>query len=328
MSWMIFNDTVMGDPLKYPYNCGETVDGECTRGLTFKQCLQRCKEGNGCHSGMYLKVPGAPSWCVDSNTIVNPSISLRNKNYYNVSINAEATSFIDTKVFPYPPDDANTVMYLETLTLESVKDNYKLMNTSSTAYFGQGMGATLELLQRNPSRFKDKVRFKDYIGITIRQSNLLLKKDKDKTSVSFQPQVSWQLESDDLVQLVDPSGDNIDRVVNYGDKFAIKYMDKYYLTVNDKNLPEFSPSEPHLFSFNQSGTGSYCDNNQCVQISFTKGVKNGSKLRYTKDGIHHPIYKSKRCYEICDKTNTKNMLLIFITITIAVIIYILFQYNK
>ena len=50
-------------------SCIDTINGECIRGKTAKECQSICESSPSCHLGMYIKKPHISSYCLPFNTI-------------------------------------------------------------------------------------------------------------------------------------------------------------------------------------------------------------------------------------------------------------------
>lgn len=331
MTWKIFNDTVIGDPLRHPFSCFDTVKGECSRGLTSNQCMELCKKSDGCHAGMYIKANSkTPSWCLDFDIDHNPSHQLSNRHKFDVTKGSSVVTktFIDTKHFKYPADNANTLFFLDRVELVDAQSHLVLSQLPGQKddphpylHFSTRNGGSesdivpLHLLQQNPSRMAESIEFGEHLAIAVYFSNLIIGMTdsiKDGTNVDLEPRVKWQLEDKAVVQFIDPKNPKRKDKIAYGDKFIIRYLDRYEFAVNKKtkrpiwiDTKKQSSSKQsfnNLFMLRQSGSGNYCTNRKCKQVLFSKCLPHQRyALRYNK----HKVFKTpQECEGICTITGT------------------------
>lgn len=122
-------------------DCNDTVEGICYKDLSIQECMQRCP-GDNCGFGLYTKFKNGESICTPIRSIVHPELTplyrLRNQSYYNLDPNVVSMSvFVNTNLFPFPPNFANTVFYGDVLALKNV-DSGLTLNTEIPRKKGGG----------------------------------------------------------------------------------------------------------------------------------------------------------------------------------------------
>ena len=322
-SWAIFKD-VSFDPFKNPRGCSDTIQGICYKNLSLSDCMNSCKKDSRCNAGYFLQDDDT-TYCLDlvtgSSPDVNPSIDMRNKDDFPDTKDLSTYTFINTKVFPYPPDDANIVRYNDIITLHNIETNFNLSTTdSSKGYivFEKNSQTKLKLLSQYPHQLIHNIRYGELIGMALPETNLLLRQSEYITHLfAWISIVSWRVFEEDSLILIkanenetlptNPYDGKVGNYIQYGDKFHIMYNRTAFLGLDGENkLGIFSVSKddmiskqvPFTFQFIPKDNGYYCNVGKCNSISLDKTVPNGEGRRYK----NQTIYRSPICFGVCPNT--------------------------
>lgn len=130
-NWLIWPRTVLS--AIQMSDCNDAPKGVCYRDLTIKECLEKCV-GDDCGAGLYARFSNGKSICSPLRTSIhpwlNPAFRLRRQEFYPeiASDDVEVSIFLNTELFPFPPNLANTVFFGDILSI--VTEDGKALNTS------------------------------------------------------------------------------------------------------------------------------------------------------------------------------------------------------
>lgn len=357
-NWYIFPSAIFSHISSM--DCDNTIDGVCHEDITFDKCINICDKSPMCEYGYYISNLPGKNICVPlkkSLTNINPLYRVRNKNIYPVLKDAQTKVFIDKRKHSFPPEDANTVFYMDNFCIKNVETN-TLLETSpisqsnKTLYNNQVMFAKngdliVQALQIPPDLDAGvqyvPIKYGDKLVFNIPNTNLIIRDDSKTTNKMEWVSRSFAI-SNDTSYSISPimSGKKKGDVVNYSDIFALVsnvtmfsinenyYIEKLYYAsyeqakANNKNV---------TFKFIPKMIGWYCNNTKCTDISFDKMIINEQNIG-TYNGT--PILRNPRCWGKCtynisnhtyqqfnEQSNSKQQLTPSIWVYIIPIIFII-----
>ena len=138
-SWIIWPNSTLS--ALSSSDCNDTVEGICYKNLSIQECMKRCPADN-CGFGTFTQFKNGETICSPILSILHPNLTplyrLRNQSYYNLDPNIVSMSvFVNTELFPFPPNFANTIFYGDILSLKNVDNNLSL-NTELPKMKGPG----------------------------------------------------------------------------------------------------------------------------------------------------------------------------------------------
>ena len=312
--WLIWNDTIFDfmDIL----DCNDTINGVCLTGQTLEKCIDQCK--GSCGAGYYVEMPDGNNICVpirtDIHTDLNPVYLLRRQETKYELNNVRVFSFINTDIFPFPPEEANIVFYKDIIKLKDVSSNLSL-NTNLS-----------ELEKNSLVRMKNEEKDNIIIIPTKIYKSVLLKYQPilygDKIQISI-PGTSLIMKQNIANNLLWKSVDNflsseyftiipvspnkkIGEAVNYGDKFNIIHNTNSLLEINNEKYLELNYNNSKLnniFTFESKMIGYYCDKNNCKPVPINKMKTLGNSGRYK--GV--TVGRDPNCWGVCDYLMPNNI---------------------
>jgi hypothetical protein len=319
--WLLFNDTILSN-LDIA-DCNDTINGICYTNKTIEKCIEECENDKTCDAGYFIKSK-INNYCVPLNTdqyTLNPVHKLRKKQIYPVLNDLDVTTFINSKVFPFPPDEVNVVFYNDIVTLVNSKNGFTPSITSfetrgiqdNTVKFDKYDDLSIQLrpsissldilLNSSPIQYGDEILLiipgKSLIMTYSDTQNTVVWSIKQRLFSQYPPTIFKIIPTDDKNQLGD--------VVKYGDKFSLnyQYVNTIYLQDDgylDKVYGDYKNKKSEYnaaFSFRSKMNGYYCDNSKCKTIQLEKIEKRGKAGRY-KGRI---VSRNAGCYGMCNYKN-------------------------
>lgn len=332
------NDYKISHPVKYTENsdillfpdstfaqisatdCNDTIDGTCINDISFDDCVSKCTSSDKCVVGYYIKTPTSKI-CVpiDNNSLEdsNPLYNLRNKNIYDEFKDSEVTTFIDTRTYPFPPNVANNIFYLDVAQLISHKTGLSLGKEGEdqplALFEDKSDGVNIQLL---PVEFSNTlstrfmpVKYNDNVFLRVPFTNYIL------TKLEFENTFDWEISqlSEEssfhtfkIIRVDNHPEDNDknNEILTYGNTFRLKYGDIYFCAIKNNNLVastlNFEQLESRgydtIFIFKPKMIGYYCEDGQCKSVKLSKTVQDGSRATYNGN----EIFVNPTCYNICD----------------------------
>jgi hypothetical protein len=255
---------------------------------------------------------------IDTNRLEdsNPLYKLRNKNIYDEFKDSEVTTFIDTRTYPFPPNVANNIFYLDVAQLVSKKTGLSLGKEGEDpplALFNKSTGVNIQLLPFDFSntlatRFVP-VKYNDNVFLRVPFTNYIL------TKLDFENSFEWQISqlseasifhTFNIIRVDNSLEDNHknNEILTYGDTFRLKYGDIYFCAIKNNNLVSSTLNFEQLesrgydtvFIFKPKMLGYYCEDGQCKSIELSKTVQDGSKTTYNGN----KIFVNPACYNLCN----------------------------
>jgi hypothetical protein len=341
--WLIFPHTIFShlDSM----DCSDAIEGICYKNKTFDQCLKLCDNDINCAYGYHIDFKNKDSICVPlANRLdtSNPIYRLRDQTIYRELEGAYVKTFMDKKVYQFPPEQANTVFYMDNFILENIETNMKISDTvlsydNKNLVYSKDGNLQIQLLQI-PHNLSESVqyipvKYGDVLCFNIPTTNLVMIK-----SDTYSNRLEWASRSfyldNDVSFIIKPlpnSRKKIGDTLSYSDTFTIHY-NTYILSVHldGTNHLEINKDENinKTFKFNPKMTGYYCDSdNKCKEISLEEMIIDDNNIG-TYNGT--AVGRNPGCSGVCSykakeysSAYNKNYILIWILI-IPTIIFVIF----
>ncbi len=313
--WLIWPETTLSDI--QISDCNDTVEGICYRDTTLEQCLERCPADN-CGAGVYVKFKNGKSICNPIVTGFHPKLTplyrIKNQSLYNLDPNlVEMSVFVNTNLFPFPPNYANTVFYGDLLAMEDAKDG-RTLDTSTIIEDGPGpcilkKGATsvinLQPLFRtvNPLVHDRPLAYGDKLILTIAGTSFTMQMNQGGINPLVWKE-SLEIGGDNLTFILvpdDPTKKKGD-LVTYSDTVSLLYPGNGMVAVNRGNNQLYVNSSPLLRNQTEYNKSKREGRKNNLPISFSHSGKSPfnvyfkfkslSTSYYCDEGICKPV-KSK-----------------------------------
>jgi hypothetical protein len=313
--WLVFPNAVISDITIG--DCNDTVNGVCEMDTPFDDCLQICKEGD---CGLFYQISG--NICVPvktgRNNNNNPAFTLRNRSFFPEMKNVNIDTVIDTHLFPFPPNDSETVMYADRFFVKPVGKPRlnKVLYSSNGNQVMFTNEKTDQIVSASPVKIEysslntfNSLEYKEIFKFTIPGTNLVMK-ESDET-------LNWisGYQSGDQFMLVPTRGrltasrvKTYGKKVSYADEFFIAavsnkikdnvsrdYVPTRFLSVNGDNKAVISSGKT-AFKFQSQGARYYCDvNHDCNQVPKDHEIEAGLTGFY--NGLK--VSRNPECWGLC-----------------------------
>lgn len=312
--WVIWPETVL-DAI-YISNCKDTIKGICETRKSVKDCIDNCDLS--CALGYHIEFENGKtiSACIrtDIYPYLNPIHRLKRKELYPELSNVKISTFINTDIFPFPPEEANVVFFKDILNISDVENGsfVKAGNQQNSVYLGKDSNHNLQFLQAIISSEQIAkyipVHYGSPIQISTPETSLLL-------SVTHENKLSWKSISrliytkETTFKLLPLTpAKKIGDDVTYGDIFAITYDDgRSFVGVDQDQLTLVTDKKLLCkFSLNSKMTGYYCDGRECKPVDIKDMEISGKMGRYK--GV--TVGRDPNCWGVCKylKLGTNSMM--------------------
>lgn len=307
--WAIFPNT----GLKIP-TCEDTIYSKCVPSPNVEHCIDLCKQKgdphNLCDAGWYADGQCGP---LESENYpkVNP--------IYNSTPKEGSALYINTEMFPFPPDNANAVFYYDQFQLYSVEEDQNVSLEESDS-------DVLQIIPLEAGIAIDEYQtlyYEDLFGFKIPNSTLILRPTIDLT-LHFLPVYTRTAEK--LNNFTVNSVDGKSGEVAYGDHIYITYQDVNTLVYRGGKLKLIYGKYQELKDKGESCTfwfvpklhGFYCDGTECKKVLLEHTQTDGVKARYKGKVVY-----SSGCLGTCQyEVDTRWSVLIHSIIVVLVLLII------
>jgi hypothetical protein len=351
---LLFPNTTFED-IKYT-DCNDTIMGHCISDVSIDECISKCSESESCSAGYHVKTPSSRI-CVpiESGKIpkANPVYKLRRQSIYPEFDNSDVTTFIDTRQFPFPPDEANAIFYLDVMQMIDKQTDHslgKLNQDIPIATFDTVIGSNIQLISPDftntiAGRFSH-VKYRDRVFLRIPGTNFILSRKGD--IFEWEEYSILTGRESDSFQLINISDENNRDSLSYGDTFYLRYGSISNCGITNNKLYSFNnrPFEnlerdniSTRFIFSPRMLAYYCDNGDCKSVGLDKTDTDGFQARYK--GNH--VFVNPGCYNLCNIddlqstihkqrwTNHKSIpiwlwIVIFVPVGIIVLLFLLLYF--
>ena len=233
--WLIWPRTVLEN--MELSDCNDTIDGVCFTGKSIRECIEQCT--GDCAAGIHVQFEDGRTVCAPLNTalhpLLNPIFRLRKQSLYKLDPNlVEMSVFVNIKVWPFPPNLANTVFHQDTIAIveastgDRVITSDALVEGGGSMFVGEGSSSIridVALGRANPVQRDMPLIYGERIIFAIPGTSFIAR-DGSIAGTGFQweasIQVFWGIDMTfSLIPLNE--GRTLGDVVNYSDSFAIEY---------------------------------------------------------------------------------------------------------
>jgi hypothetical protein len=286
--------------------CNDTVEGVCTTGNTLEECINTCT--GDCQAGYYISFSNGQSICAPIRTAIktgrDPIYRVRTKNEFPDLADVDSTVFINSNTYPFPPDEANAVFYMDLMRIKVVGTNLLLDNEQLTATtqlnFSNNQFSRVQLIPTGSfsgmiSQYESIHYGQGFLIISPGTSLVAYNDPKDK-------KLKWVIAGPDLEDekyvfrfLADEEGDK-------GKKIAYKSQLKIsngniILGVNKttKTLVADNKNAYELFTLTSDMRGSYCYGKNCKGIAINDTTTDGVKASYNNS----LVVRRSDCFGVC-----------------------------
>ena len=241
--WMVWPKTVF-DMINI-VDCDDTINGVCLSGKTIEQCIEECTDG--CAAGYHVQFESGNTICVPIRTYIHPYLNpvhrLRNQSIYSELDRVKVSTFVNTDIFPFPPDSANAVFFRDILTIKNTITGSTIVTKDEgqqLIYMAPNSDGNVQLLQAQISAGQVSqyipVRYGESIQISIPSTSLIAHISNQIPSILEWSSVSGVFHGNDLSFRIMPIGvmKKIGDVVTYDDEFAIVYANDSVVVLDPK----------------------------------------------------------------------------------------------
>jgi hypothetical protein len=229
--------------------------------------------------------------------------------------NVKISTFVNTNIFPFPPELSNSVFYRDILIIENVEQNkYLQTNNNDVIYLDSSNKNLIQIIQSKSSAVQINkyypVCYGDHVQFCIPGTSFFIK-ETENGKLKWEPSLEILYENDMEFKIV-PIDKNSDKkigdIITYGDVFAIEYSDTSIVCVNKDynyleliydNLSDVSKYKNIKFKFVSKMNGYYCDNGVCKDVPINDIEKSGKTGLYK--GI--PVSRHPGCWGLCTPKN-------------------------
>jgi hypothetical protein len=314
--WYIWPETVL-DILEIS-DCNDTINGICLSGKSVEDCIDQCV--GDCAAGYHVQFDDGRTICVPIRTSIHPDLNpvyrLRTQNIYPELSHVKISTYVNTEVFPFPPDSANVVFYQDILTLKDSVYGTTIRTTSahdeghSLIYMTKGGDENIQLVSNTDTAGKlsqyEPVRYGEPFQIAVPNTSLLARLGKtQKDTLEWELVVNMFSNLDISFKIISINGEKkLGDVLSYGDIFAIMYSEDSVVVVNpryDYLMVDYDNLENALedrtsvktFQFVSKMMGYYCDGKDCKEIAISD-IETSGKYKDMSVG------RNPGCWGICN----------------------------
>ena len=323
--WILFPNSTVSEI--DTMDCNDAVAGECYFDKSLDQCIKSCEQSPECNFGYYIENTNHPKGnniCVplrDGNIDSNPMYRLRKQSIYPELKGTKSTVFINKHTYPFPPEQANNVFYMDNLLIKNIETNtflgdsplYKQDDEPSVASFNKNGGLIVQPLQvpadLSVGTQYVTVKYGDSLIFNIPNTTLVM-----ANSTRNNTQMEWITRSFNIplniaytIHPIMKDKKNGDDVL-YSDIFSIKIgisilgietseeanIEKLYYSSYDNAKIK---NENVTFKFIPKMKGWYCNNDaKCTEVSLEKMVVDEKGIG-TYEGL--AIGRNPGCWGVC-----------------------------
>jgi hypothetical protein len=328
--WLIWKNTAFDNMEYNSVDCSDAAEGVCLENLSLQDCIDN---SSNVDIGYYIDFKNGKSICVPLKTDLYPSLNfiykLRNQSVHPKLNNVSISTFLNKKVYSFPPEYPNVIFYFDIIQLKNVETG-SLFNTTNInnnyIEFNKDTGINLQFVPSLSSaseliKYK-AIRYGDNFNIVLPGTSLILSKNIDndnfvwKESSTINQKSTFQIVPLDYNSIYNKKLEN--KNVNYGDEFTIIYLLIDIVTLNKYNIltGEYGSIKQivergntniyNTFTCISKMIGYYCENDKCnpVKIQDAKILNIPDEL-----GRNEAIYKNatvdrnENCWGACKYWN-------------------------
>lgn len=343
--WHVFPHTTMANlDLN---DCNDTVNGVCQPAENLQECIKLCEDDpeGRCEWGYFITTPkGEENICVPiynyTEQQVIPFYLLRQKDYYPELKNLDSTFFFQ-KSYPYPPDLANGLFYMDNFVLKNINTGMVLGTNedgkiTENVNFSKEDPVSLQFLPTDSARshVEQYVMIKngENVAINIPGTSLILRKEGGG-EIKWLMRASMVNSEQNTFQIHALSSPNEGLMMHYGLQFYFTYFGQI-LTYDEKSQTikllnmsyedAIKNKENVLFELIPKIESYYCDRDECKMIELSETEHMGMHARY-KGGI---ASRNPSCWGLCEKKKGGTLRTVIFVVSIVVIVILLLWYFR
>lgn len=286
--------------------CYVTLQGACTSGKTVDECIDSCV--TGCSAGYHVAFPDGKTMCAPfdgkNDLDASPIQMLRRQDLYPELSNVVVTTFVNTAIHPFPPEQANVVFYEDMLNIK-VSGTDLFMSQDGSSAIVDDSGVTIQL---TPSRRVisslagfNSVKYGDIVTILI--ANTGLEARPGNTHINWTHAANAP-GANPIGFSVEPVDGNKTGVVTYGDKVNLVFQgyspvavdrESKNITLHSRDVSELKDGYYTSFEFKSQMLGFYCDGRKCKSVAISDIKTNGPAGSYK--GV--TVARNPDCWGAC-----------------------------
>lgn len=329
-NFQVFPDTVLSD-LNLT-SCINTINGVCVDTKNLQECIDICRNSEKCNAGYFISTPDGlfsrQNICAPlfhhKNKSNTPYYRFRNKSVYPELRNSDAYVFSDTDMYPYPPDEANTMFYKDRFILKDIRTGVHIgMNDSGDL--------TQDLLLKNDTDDKEHIHVLQFLSSEITRDkveNYVYIRNGDSVVINV-PNTAFVLKPRSLVSMDGKEGKEEDskseskkdgfvwvlalagknsfpfqvickekkfgEILNYNDVIGFYHNDLPVVFRNGLLTLGNNPNDLAIFTAIPKVEASYCDKGTCTKVELEKTDRTGYTATYKGSKVH----RSPVCWNLC-----------------------------
>ena len=314
--WSVWPKTILND--MEISDCNDTIEGVCLENQTLDECINRCT--GDCGAGVYFKFHNGKSICVPIRTAVHPSFNpiyrLRKQSYYDIK-DVDVSVFVNTELFPNPPDLGNAIFYFDIISIKSsgktIGVNYR-QGEENIVKTVHNLASNVQIIPQihTVGTVEDDIPLKygDRINIIVPGTNQTASNKANKVVWSVVPLDTAKIK--DMYYIFLPPTDSDAKIGDFirnDTPVVISYngLNGYsgYINLNSQDELVIENDIKSTFSIISKMMGNYCDGGICQQIpvkDITPAQGVGGKYM-DSNGNWTPTYRHKGCWNRCREGN-------------------------
>jgi hypothetical protein len=323
--WIVWSNAILSDISIS--DCNDTVDGICLDEHTLTSCLDKCQTPN-CGAGIFIEFASGKTLCAPLNTgrhpDLNPIFRLQPQEYYKLDPALVKTSvFVNSELFPFPPNMANTVFYGDVIGLYTA-DKTKSLDTKELLDGNQKacilkQGDNGRLVLHPVLRFSNQIMHD--LPLRYGQPFYLSVLATSYVSIGTKNDVVWDQGlglftsiNDQLFFSLEPPAHKKDGdLVSYSDNFRIVHANRAMVyNSNNRNTTSLhlrsitQQEDSHTneqYTFVSHMVGYTCQDGHCTTVDIHK-ITPKDRIQGSGDNLAgsykgQNVYRHKGCWSLC-----------------------------
>ena len=347
--WLLFPNSIFSD--LNLVDCNDTIHGICYSNKSLGDCISLCAKEDHCEAGYHISGDNL-NICVPINTDIhkglNPTYRLRKKNIYPNLKPYHITTFINNKLFPFPPESGNTVFFGDAFFLQNINSGLSIQKPNNKdinrVIFSKNNELQIRILSLDwSSHHYDHfvpVHSGEHVIINIPGTSLILRPTGYLDNIEWISRGSLTTDKKNSFQIysADPRKKPGD-LLYYGENVYIVYQDIFLVEFNNftnsiqiihNTYDQALKNNQNIhFKFIPRIIAYYCSQNKCLEIPLDQVDTDGHKATY-KGSL---VSRSPSCWDQClsmtevsiEKQRKKRIIYILLAILILVIAYLIYK---
>ena len=334
--WLIWDKTILSDITVS--DCNDTIEGVCYHNHSLFSCLDECPAGS-CGAGIFVKFSNGKTICAPLATgrhpDLNPLYRLRPQEYYDLNPELVQTSiFVNSEIYPFPPNTANTVFYGDVIGLHTANDKSKSIDTQQLFKDNQTecivkKDGDAKLVLHPGLRFKNQfmhdlpMRYGQPFYLSILKTSFI--------SVGIHDEVVWvpglglytskSNQNNNMFFFLEPPvhkkfGDYVSysdsfRLIHANHKVMVNKIKTGAVPLELKSLHHKADKINDRYSFVSHMKGFTCQDDKCISVATSditptdRNPGTNDKLAGTYNGKR--VYRLQGCWDECSRSVPKSI---------------------